>query len=74
MFDNDNDTEEFCKIFSNIEELTCHISETRYLLLLLKLLPNLSIMKVTFKCHDDPIDLSCIEDETHKRNVLFRTY
>lgn len=71
LFINDKVTEEFCKIFSNIEQLSCKLKEPRYLLTLLKRLTKLSILKVYFSSSGCPIDLSSIKDEIHKLNGLF---
>lgn len=72
-FENDIMTNELCKVFSNLEELTCIIDETRYFLLILDLLPNLSIIKAIFRRQGEPtIDWASFEDEARRRNALFR--
>jgi len=70
LFVDDNVTKEFCKVFSNIEQLSCTINEPCYLLLLLKRLLNLSMLKIYF-LSDSPVDLSSVKDEIHKVNGLF---
>jgi hypothetical protein len=73
LFINDEVTEKFCKIFSNLEQLLCSMEEVRYLLVLLKRLSKLSIMKVTFLSRNAPVDFSTFEEEVRKSNILFRT-
>jgi hypothetical protein len=49
LFINDDVTEAFCKIFSNLEQLSCTMEDSRYLLVLLKRLSKISMLKITFK-------------------------
>jgi hypothetical protein len=45
-FDNSDELEEFCQIFSNLEQLGCSLRQTDDLLFLLNHLPKLSILKM----------------------------
>ncbi|CAF1494892.1 unnamed protein product [Adineta steineri] len=64
--------EEFCKIFSNIEELKCNIDQQNDLLFLLKHLPKLSILKAyLWKINDHDYFYSWFKKQTNKLNLLF---
>jgi hypothetical protein len=64
--------EDFCKIFSNIEQLKCNIDQANDLLFLLKHSPKLTILKAylwSIKDHD--YFYSWFKKETSKLNLLF---
>jgi hypothetical protein len=69
---NNDVTETFCEIFSNLEQLSCVMKEPHYLLILLKRLSKLSTMTVRFPSPQGAVDLSSFEDEARKLNMLFR--
>jgi hypothetical protein len=45
---------QFCEIFSNLEDLKCCIDHEDNLLFLLEHLSKLSILKTTYRCEDNP--------------------
>jgi hypothetical protein len=78
LFTNDNITRKFCKIFSNLEQLSYEMKEPRYLVFLLKQLSKLSMIKVSFYMSSlgrnaAPVDLRSFFEEVSKLNMLFRT-
>ncbi|UJR19796.1 hypothetical protein I4U23_022929 [Adineta vaga] len=78
LFTNDDITKTFCRIFSNLEQLSCKMEEQRYLIVLLNHLSKLSMAHVSFSNPDFlvsskvPIDLQSFQKETSKINMLFR--
>jgi hypothetical protein len=73
-FDNAEKIKQFCKIFSNLEQLICHINQENDLLLLLIHLPKLSIMEIRLSTL-----VGCkrfiywLEDEAQKLNLIIHT-
>ncbi|CAF1260329.1 unnamed protein product [Rotaria sp. Silwood1] len=64
--------ENFCKIFSNIEQLKCNIDQANDLLYLLNHLPKLSMLKAyLWKINDYDYFYSWFKKETKKLNLLF---
>jgi len=70
-FNSSSEREQFYEIFSNIEQLTCDISEPSDVLLLLNRLPKLSSLQMFMQSYRYPVDFSSFQDEASKRNVLF---
>ncbi len=64
--------EEFCRIFSNLEQLKCNVDQANDLLFLLSHLPKLSILKVyLWSINDHEYFHSWFKKETRKLNLLF---
>jgi hypothetical protein len=62
--------EQFCKIFSNLEQLICHINRDSDLLFLLTHLPKLSMMKILLSALSDREHFTrWLKDETQKLNL-----
>jgi hypothetical protein len=67
LFNESGGLEQFCKIFSNLEQLICHIDQDDDLLFLLIHLPNLSIMKIRLTISSDRERFTrWLEDEARK--------
>ncbi|CAF3636761.1 unnamed protein product [Rotaria sordida] len=64
--------EDFCKIFSNIEQLKCNIDQANDLLYLLNHLPKLSMLKAyLWQINDYDYFYSWFKKATKKLNLLF---
>ena len=64
--------EQFCKIFFNIEELTCTVNKRNDLLFLLSRLSKLSILNVSIFSVDHPKRFSCwLKHEAEKVKITF---
>jgi hypothetical protein len=64
--------EEFCRIFSNLEQLKCNIDQTNDLLYLLNHLPKLSFLNAyLWKINDQDYFHSWLKKQTRKLNLLF---
>jgi len=61
-----DETNQFCKIFSNIEQLICRIERLSSLLYLLKTLPKLSSIDACLASPTDLQELSSFKQEVHK--------
>jgi len=67
LFNESGGLEQFCKIFSNLEQLICHIDQDDDLLFLLIHLPNLSIIKIRLTISSDRERFTrWLEDEARK--------
>jgi hypothetical protein len=71
LFNGSDGLEQFCKIFSNLEQLICHIDQDNDLLFLLIHLPNLSIMKIRLSISANRDHFThWLEDEARKLHLV----
>jgi hypothetical protein len=71
LFNGSDGLEQFCRIFSNLEQLICHINQDYDLLFLLIHLPKLSIMKIRLSISADRERFTrWLEDEVQKLQLI----
>jgi len=72
-FNNLNEVEQFCKIFSNVEQLICNINQSNQLLILLNQLSKLSNITVFVTPSNNSEQLvSWFKNEALKFNLIYR--
>ncbi|CAF1137981.1 unnamed protein product [Adineta steineri] len=72
-FGNLNEVEQFCKIFSNLEQLTCGMNQSDQLLILLNQSLKLSSIKIFVTSTDNSEDLfTWFTNEAVKINLIYR--
>jgi hypothetical protein len=64
LLNNSDDINQFCKVFSNLEQLTCTIRERHDLLFLLQHLSKLRFINVHSESSTFRDDISWLEEET----------
>jgi hypothetical protein len=70
LFHGSDKLEQFCTLFSNLEQLICHINRDNDLLFLLIHLPKLCRMKILLPISTDCERFTCwLEDEARKLNL-----
>ena len=71
-FKNTDEIEQFCRIFSNIEQLKCNINQSNDILFLLNHLSKLSILKIYLSLSDNEQSFyTWLKEESHKLNFMF---
>jgi hypothetical protein len=71
-FKNSDEMKQFCRIFSNIEQLKCNVNQSNDILFLLNHLSKLSILKINLSLSDDEQSFhSWLKEESHKLNFVF---
>jgi hypothetical protein len=72
-FNNSDEMNKFCEIFSNIEQLTCYVIQPNDVLVLVNQLVKLSTVNVYLpKIDDREYFLNLFEEESRRLNSIFR--
>jgi hypothetical protein len=73
LLDNSHKINRFCEVFSNLEHLSCEISERNSLLFLLQNLSKLTTINAHSKVSTFREEISWLEEETHKLGIKIIT-